>query len=55
MVQVTVAIGQFVLMLIEAVLWAAFVGTGGLLAVAVALGGLFWLVRRWFRRRRARN
>ena len=53
MVQVTVAIAQFMLMLIEAALWAALVGGGGLLLVALGLGTAFLLVRRLFRGLRA--
>lgn len=55
MVQVTVAIAQFMLMLIEAALWAALVGGGGLLLVALVLGTVFLLARRFFRRLRSRE
>ncbi len=52
MVQVTVAIGQFMVLLLEAALWAAIVGGGWLLGGLFALGGAFMVGRRLLARRR---
>jgi hypothetical protein len=52
MVHLTLAIADFMMILITAALWAA-ASAGGLALIGLAtLGGLFWGVRRMIARRR---
>lgn len=55
MVSVTVAIGKFFLMLLEALLWAAFAGGGILVAAGLVAGSIYLVGRRVWRARRARK
>ncbi len=55
MVTVTVAIGKFFLMLLEAVLWAAVAGGGILVIAGLVLGSAYLVGRRLLRARKARK
>ncbi|HET8612341.1 MAG TPA: hypothetical protein VFL92_06200 [Sphingomonas sp.] len=51
MVHLTLAIADFMMILITAALWAAASAGGAVLAGLATLGGCFWCVRRWRKRR----
>ncbi|WP_019832248.1 hypothetical protein [Sphingomonas sp. PR090111-T3T-6A] len=51
MVHLTLAIADFMMILITAALWAAASAGGMILLGLAALGGTFWAVRRLVRKR----
>lgn len=55
MVSVTVAIGKFFVMLLEALLWAAVAGGGILVLGLLVAGSIYLLARRTLFARRARK
>jgi O-antigen/teichoic acid export membrane protein len=55
MIQVTVAIADFIMILIHAALWVAAAAALWVGAAAVALGGAYYGIRHILRRRRLRK
>lgn len=55
MIQATVAIADFMMILIHAALWAAAAAAAWIVTGLVALGGLVYLARRRRARKRARR